>query len=44
MERPPETIHERKHIERPETAGITPCLDDALPEERGAMLVVVEVV
>jgi hypothetical protein len=43
-ERPAEAIHQGRDIERPKTTRITPCLDDALPKERGSMLVVVEVV
>jgi hypothetical protein len=44
MKCPPEAIYERRYFERLETTRITPCLDDALPEERRPMLVVVEVV
>ena len=43
IERPMKAIHERRHIKRSNTAGITPLFDDALPEERRAMLVVVDV-
>ena len=44
IECPPKAIHEQRYIERPKTTRVTTCFDDALPEERRPMLVVVEVI
>ncbi len=37
-------IHEQRHIKRSKTAGITLRFDDALSEERRAVLVIVDIV
>ena len=44
IECPPEAIHEQRYIERPKTTRVTTCFNDALPEERRPVLVVVEVI
>ena len=44
IECPPEAIHEQRYIERPKTTRVTTRFDDALPEKRRPMLVVVEVI